>query len=140
MIGNLGTPLREVNAPTAPLRRNLGVAVATLVAGGGTLICCVLPAVMVALGAGASLAALLTAVPQLIWLSEHKGMVFGLAGILLAFSGVLIERARFLPCPTDAASIESCARLRRASRILWLVALACSALGAFFAFVLPDLL
>lgn len=139
MIEQRGSPVGEINPPTTLLRRNFGVAVATLIAGGGTLLCCVLPAVMVALGAGAALAALVTALPQLIWLSEHKGIVFGLAGILLALSGVLIERARFLPCPADAASLESCARLRRASRILWFVALVCTALGALFAFVLPDL-
>src|SRR6187200_1056050 len=51
----------------APLRRNLGLATAALLASSGTLVCCVLPALMVALGAGAALAGLVTAVPQLIW-------------------------------------------------------------------------
>ena len=65
----------------APLRRNFGLAVATLAASAGTLVCCVLPAVMVALGAGASLAGLVTTFPQLIWLSERKALVFGVAPI-----------------------------------------------------------
>lgn len=122
-----------------PLRRNLGVAFLTLLASGGTLVCCVLPATMVALGAGAALAGLVSAVPQLVWLSEHKPLVFGLASAMLALSGLLLWHARGLPCPADPALARACARLRKASVALWSVALLCTALGAAFAFVLPTL-
>lgn len=122
-----------------PLRRNLGVALLTLIASGGTLVCCVLPAVMVALGAGAALAGLVTAVPQLVWLSEHKAAVFGLASVLLVLSGIMLWHARALPCPADPALALTCTRLRRISLVLWSVAVACVALGATFAFVLPAL-
>jgi hypothetical protein len=122
-----------------PLRRNLGVALLTLLASGGTLVCCVLPAVMVTLGAGAALAGLVTAVPQLVWLSEHKAAVFGLASALLALSGLLLWRARTLPCPSEPVLASTCNRLRRGSVVLWIVAAACVALGALFAFVLPAL-
>jgi hypothetical protein len=123
----------------APLRRNLGMTLLTLLASGGTLVCCVLPAVMVALGAGAALAGLVTAVPQLVWLSEHKAAVFGLAFALLVLSGAMLWRARTLPCPADPALARACTRLRRVSVALWSVATACTALGAVFAFVLPAL-
>lgn len=123
----------------APLRRNLGVALLTLLASGGTLVCCVLPAVMVGLGAGAALAGLVTAVPQLVWLSEHKAVVFGAAFALLVLSGATLWRARTLPCPADPALALACTRLRRASVVLWSVAMACTALGAVFAFALPAL-
>lgn len=123
----------------APLRRNLGVAVLTLLASSGTLVCCVLPAVMVAMGAGAALAGVVTAVPQLVWLSEHKGAVFGLAFALLLLSGALLWRARTLACPADPALARACTRLRRASVALWSAAAACTTLGAVFAFVLPAL-
>lgn len=122
-----------------PLRRNLGVAFLTLLTSGGTLVCCVLPAVMVALGAGAALAGLVTAVPQLIWLSGHKTLVFGLALAMLAFSGTLLWHARRLPCPSDPALAAACNRLRKVSVIVWWVAMVCTALGAAFAFVLPAL-
>jgi hypothetical protein len=124
----------------APLRRNFGMAVLTLAASSGTLVCCVLPAVMVALGAGASLAGLVTAFPQLVWLSEHKPLVFGTAFALLALSGVVQWRARVLPCPSDPRLAAACARLRRASWWLWGIALAGTLTGAVFAFVLPRLL
>ncbi|HJW47518.1 MAG TPA: hypothetical protein VJ484_13675 [Lysobacter sp.] len=121
----------------APLRRNLGVAVLSLLASGGTLVCCVLPAVMVALGAGAALSGLVTAVPQLVWLSEHKAGVFGVALALLVLSGAMLWRARVLPCPADPAVARACVRLRRASLGLWWVAAACTAFGTVFAFLLP---
>lgn len=123
----------------ASLQRNLGVALLTLVASSGTLVCCVLPAGMVSLGAGAALAGLVTAVPQLVWLSQHKGVVFGVAGVLLALSGVLLWRARRLPCPASPALARTCASLRRWSVGLWLASAFGVLLGAAFAFVLPTL-
>lgn len=131
--------MTDVLDAQAPLRRNLGIALLTLLASGGTLVCCVLPAVMVALGAGAALAGLVTAAPQLVWLSEHKVVVFGLAFALLALSGTLLWRARTLPCPVDPAPAMACTRLRRASVVLWSLATACTTLGALFAFLLPAL-
>ena len=123
----------------APLRRNLGVALLTLLASSGTLVCCVLPAVMVALGAGAALAGLVTAAPQLVWLSGHKPTVFGLAFAMLALSGWLLWRARRLPCPSDLQLAYACQRLRRMSVALWGLAVVCTVLGAMFAFVMPAL-
>lgn len=112
----------------------------TLLASSATLVCCVLPAVMVSIGAGAALVGLVSAVPQLVWLSEHKLLVFLLAGLLLAISGGLLWRARRLPCPVDAAAARSCTRLRRISAILYGVSLVAYGLGAVFAFVLPTLM
>jgi len=131
--------MNEPYSANAPLRRNVGVTLLTLIASSGTLICCVLPAVMVALGAGAALAGLVTAVPQLVWLSEHKAGVFGLAFAMLALSGALLWRARSLPCPADPALAHTCARLRRISVVMWSFALFCTVIGSVFAFVLPSL-
>jgi hypothetical protein len=129
----------DVAAVNAPLRRNLGLAVVTLAASTGTLVCCVLPAVMVTLGAGATLAGLVTAVPQLIWLSTHKPLVFGGAAVMLALSGAMLWRARSLPCPADERLALACTRLRRWSGGLWFLAVLTTATGSFFAFVLPLL-
>jgi hypothetical protein len=117
-------------------QRNVGVAVGSLLASSATLVCCVLPAAFVSLGAGAVVAGLVTAVPQLVWLSRHKVGVFSTAAVLLAVSGVMLLNARRLPCPVDPAAARSCTRLRRIGA--WLYgASACSlVLGATFAFVL----
>jgi hypothetical protein len=120
--------------------RNAGVAFGTLLASGATLLCCVLPALLVALGAGATMVSVVTAVPQLVWLSERKGLVFGSAGVLLLVSGILNFRARRMPCPANPAAARACTRLRRGGAALFGVALVAYSVGAIFAFVLPRLI
>jgi hypothetical protein len=119
--------------------RGLGLAVGALIASAATLVCCVLPAVLVALGAGAVLAGLVTAVPQLIWLSQHKPLVFSLAGALLLLSGVSLWIGARAPCPTDPRLARACQRLRSASAWVYALALVSFLLGVAFAFVLPWL-
>jgi hypothetical protein len=105
---------------------------------GSTLVCCALPALMVALGAGAALSGLVSAVPQLVWLSEHKAGVFGVAGVLLAASGALQWQARrALACPADAQLAAACATAKDVSLRIWWASLAIYLTGAFFAFAAP---
>jgi len=94
---------------------------------------------MVGLGAGASLAGLVSAVPQLVWLSEHKALVFGIAGALLVIDAAAVVRGRRLPCPADFDLARACLRLRRWSAIIYSIALAAFAIGCVFEFVLPLL-
>ena len=119
--------------------RNTGLAIGALLASSATLVCCVLPAVLVAVGAGAVLAGLVTAVPQLVWLSEHKPLVFGVAGGLLAISGVALWLGRRAPCPADPGLARSCRRLRRISAVIYAVASSSFLIGCAFAFVLPAI-
>ena len=119
---------------TDPHRRNVGVAFATLVASSTTLVCCVLPAVLVSLGAGAVVVGLVSAIPQLIWLSEHKPFVFGGAALFLGVSGALLWYARRQPCPTDPVLAQSCMRLRRLSQGVYGVSTVLFMVGAAFAF------
>ena len=126
-----------MSAVDPALSRNAGLAAGALLASSATLVCCVLPAMLVALGAGAALAGLVTALPQLVWLSEHKPLVFGVAAAFLAVSGVALWHGRSLPCPADPDAARSCRRLRRTSAVLYGLALGCFALGATFAFLLP---
>ena len=123
----------------APLTRNAWLAFGALLTSTGTLLCCVLPAVMVALGAGAALAGLVSAVPQLVWLSEHKALVFGGAGVLLGVAGVALWSARRIPCPADPSLARACIRLRVLSGSLYAIAVVAYVFGATFAFVLPHL-
>ena len=105
----------------------------------GTLVCCALPALLVALGAGAALSSLVTVLPQLVWLSEHKLAVFGLAGAMLVGAGALQWRSRSAPCPVEPALRDACLRTRRTSRRVYLVSLALFAVGAWYAFGMPLL-
>lgn len=105
-----------------------------------TLVCCALPALFVALGAGATLAGLVGQMPWLVTLSAHKGAVFGTAAVLIALAGVMQWRGRNAPCPADPAKAKSCMRLRRFSLWVWVLSVGLFATGAFFAFVAPHLL
>ena len=128
-----------MSTPTSALTRNVILSAATLLSSAGTLVCCVLPAVLVTLGAGAALAGLVTAIPQLVWLSEHKPLVFGIAFALLIASGIATWYSRTLPCPTEPVAAESCQRLRRVNVALYSIAVVSFALGITCAFVLPRL-
>ena len=121
------------------LKRGVGLTGVSALASSATLVCCVLPAVLVSIGAGATLASLVTRFPQLLWLSQHKGPVFGFAGILLIASGWVLRWQRSLPCPVDPIAGRQCARLRRLSVLLFCFALLAYSIGALFAFVIPSM-
>ncbi len=104
-----------------------------------TLFCCALPAIFVTLGAGATFSSLISAAPQLVWLSEYKETVFGAAAFLLLVAGILHWRARSQPCPTDPALARMCARTRRFSLTIYGFSVAVFFVGSFFAFVAPWL-
>lgn len=100
----------------------------------GTLICCALPALLVSIGAGAVMAGLIEAVPQITWLGKHKGVVFSVAGALLLLSGAWQWHARNLPCPVDAAQARACAQARKIGWIVWGLSVALFLVGVFFAY------
>jgi hypothetical protein len=105
----------------------------------GTLLCCALPALLVSVGAGAVMASLVTTIPQLVWISEHKIPLFLFAGIMLVVSGVTTYFNRRLPCPADPAQAESCRRTRRRSAAIFSVSALLYAIGFYFAFVASRL-
>lgn len=101
----------------------------------GTLVCCALPALFVTLGAGAALAGLVSNVPWLIALSEHKKWVFGIAGALLLVTGVLRFLNRNAYCPADKAQALACTKLRKISAWMYWISVGIYATGFFFAFI-----
>lgn len=121
----------------AESRSGWWTAFVSLLASSSTLVCCALPALLVALGAGAVLSSLVAAVPQLVWLSEHKEGLFVFAGLMLAAGGALQWRNRTAPCPLDPALRLACLRTRKLSLRMYGLSLAVYLLGAWFAFVLP---
>lgn len=123
----------------AAQRQGLASAWLALLASGSTLICCALPALLVALGAGAALSSLVSAVPQLVWISEHKGPVFTTAALMMALGGWVQWRNRHAPCPIDPQLRQACLRTRKFSSRLYVVSLLILAVGGWFAFVAPWL-
>ena len=101
----------------------------------GTLLCCAVPALLVSLGAGAVMASLVTNVPQLVWLSEHKIPLFIFAAIMLVISGATTYLNRAAPCPVDPVQAKSCRRVRRLSTSVFFTSLLLYAIGFYFAFI-----
>ena len=104
-----------------------------------TLLCCALPALLVSLGLGAVFAGFISAVPQVIWLSEHKVLVFSVAGVLLALSALVQFLGRNAPCPLDPETGQACSTRRKLSSIILYFSIALYAIGFFFAFIAPKL-
>ncbi|MEN9539380.1 MAG: hypothetical protein RLZZ126_1615 [Pseudomonadota bacterium] len=124
---------------TAQLQRSVWSSFISLFASSSTLVCCALPALLVALGAGATLSGLVGAFPQIVWLSEHKVSVFIFAGLMLMASGALQWRGRRAPCPLDPQLRDACLRTRRASSCVFALSLLLYGVGGWFAFVWPLL-
>jgi len=120
--------------------RNSILPTLTLFGSFSTLICCALPALLVSLGAGAAIIGLVSAFPQLVWLSEHKVGLFVFAGLMLLVSGISRYRMRNAPCPIDAKEADVCRKLRRLSFGVFCFSLLVYSVGFFFAFLAQYLI
>src|SRR6478609_7989000 len=107
----------------------------SLLASSGTLVCCAIPALLVALGAGAALSSLVAVFPQIVWLSEHKPLIFGFATTAMILAGCLQWRGRYAPCPVDSAQRDICLRTRKIALRVYIASVLCLAIGVFFAFI-----
>tara|TARA_E500000331_G_C17127562_1_gene656700 strand:+ start:446 stop:826 length:381 start_codon:yes stop_codon:yes gene_type:complete len=116
--------------------RNLILPSLSLFTSLGTLLCCALPTLFVALGAGAVLVGLLSNLPFLIILSKYKGILFLISGLLIGFSGLLIWKSRNAPCPADPLKAKTCAVLRKISIYIYFFSLLVYLIGFFFAYVI----
>jgi hypothetical protein len=120
--------------------RTIVLEILTILSSFSTLVCCALPAALVSIGAGAALASVVAAAPQLVWLSEHKIPLFAFAGLMLVLSGASAYRSRNAPCPANPAQAASCMRLRRWSARIFCFSAAVYAIGFFFAFLVSRLI
>ena len=109
----------------------------TLFANSSTLICCAIPALLVTLGAGATLSSFISIFPKIVWISEHKIEVFTFAGVMLTISGYMQWRGRLAPCPVDPVLRNACIKTRKASLIIYSFSLLLYLTGGWFAFIQP---
>ena len=104
----------------------------------GTLICCAIPSALVVLGFGATLASFLGNFPQIIWLSENKGIIFGFSFFMLGISYLGQKYAQAQVCPVDKKA--DCEETKNWSKPLFWISLAINIIGTFFAFILPKIM
>ncbi len=112
---------------------------ASLFLSSGTLVCCALPSLLVVLGLGSVMGSLVSAFPQLVFISIYKVPIFILSAAMLIFSGLVHFMNRNKSCPVDPKLAKACQSGRSISFIIYLVSLFLWFVGAFFAFILPLL-
>lgn len=100
-----------------------------------TLLCCALPALLVTIGAGASLAGMVSSMPWLVSLSKYKIYTFGFSAVMLTIAGIARYKSQNSVCPTDPAQAKACKNLRRISGIVYYGSLVIFLIGFFFAFI-----
>ncbi|MAJ80014.1 MAG: hypothetical protein CMK30_01590 [Porticoccaceae bacterium] len=91
----------------------------SLFAASSTLICCAMPALFVALGAGASVATLVATFPLLVSLSKFKIYISVSTFIMLIIAGYFNYVSFYSPCPLDPELGKICLRLRKRSRYIY---------------------
>ena len=127
-----------MNMVTVTTRRSAVLSYFSLFTSVGTLLCCALPSLLVLLGLGASVASMLSSVPWLVKLSQHKQWTFSVSGILIAlsFANMYYIAPRFRADECTADDPSACADASRLSKtILWGSAVI-YAIGFFVAYVL----
>ena len=117
--------------------KETGLSWLTLFAASGTLVCCALPIMLVALGLGATVAALTSSFPVLITIAQYKVWVFAGSGALLLLSGWLMQRSG-RSCPADPELARLCTQARVWNRRIFWSAVLIWSLGFIAAYlVLP---
>ncbi len=105
----------------------------------GTLVCCALPITLVTLGLGATVAAMTSAFPFLITLSQHKVWVFVVSAIMLALAGWALYRPG-RACPADVELGQACNRAMVWNRRIWWASITLWGIGFFAAYLALPLL
>ena len=114
------------------------ISVLTLFTSSGTLLCCVLPAVVATIAGGAAVSSMLSAFPFLIPLSMNKGWIFIIAAILIALNGYLVFKPnQKVACDVDE---DGCDVTGRFNKRMFFISTSVLAVGAFFAYALVPIL
>ena len=118
--------------------KDKALSVLTLFTSSGTLLCCVLPAVVATIAGGAAVSSMLSIFPFLIPLSMNKGWIFIIAATLIAINGYLVFKPnQKVACDVDEDGCDVTGRFNK--RMVYISA-SVLAVGAFFAYALVPIL
>lgn len=99
-----------------------------------TLICCALPSVLVTLGAGVVVASLVSAMPWLVWVSQHKLWFFAGAGVLITLNVFLVYRPQGkVACAVSGG--KACEEARQWNTLVLWVSAALYGFGFFMTYL-----
>ncbi len=109
----------------------------TLLASASTLLCCGLPSLFVLIGAGASLASLVTSLPLLIEISKYKVYISVFAFIMICSAGYINYQTSKLPCPIDDDLRKTCMKTRRQSRYIYYLSVGLFVFASTITYIAP---
>ena len=109
----------------------------SLIVSSSTLICCALPAIFVAIGAGATLATFTSNFPQLIIISQYKLLISIVTLVILLIAGILIRKSDSMPCPVDPDLRTICLKTRKNSKTLYYVSVIIFVSASIFTYLVP---
>ena len=112
----------------------------SLFASSSTLICCALPSLFVVIGAGASVATLITVFPFLIVLSQYKLYITMFALVMIIFSVYVNYRTYHMPCPADPELGRLCMQNRKQSRYIYYISVVLFIFATIFTYIIPIFL
>ena len=118
--------------------KDKALSVLTLFTSSGTLVCCVLPAVVATIAGGAAVSSMLSTFPFLIPLSMNKGWIFIIAAILIAINGYMVFKPnQKVACDVDE---DGCDVTGRFNKRMFYISASVLAVGALFAYALVPIL
>lgn len=100
-----------------------------------TLLCCALPALLVTIGAGATLASIVSVSPWLVALSKYKVYTFGFSAFMLIVAGIMRHKSKDSFCPVDPVQAKACRNLKIISGVIYWGSVTIFLIGFFFAFI-----
>ena len=109
----------------------------SLLASSSTLICCALPSIFVALGAGASFASLVSSFTILISFSQYKLQISLVAFVVIIISGYVNYVTYQMPCPADPELGRACMQTRKRSRLIYYSSVAIFIFATIFTYFIP---
>ena len=104
----------------------------------GTLVCCVLPIIFVALGLGTVIAALISQYPIVVVFSQHKIWIFLVSALLLLFCTWLLWRSE-RSCPADPGLAAACNKIQMWNKRIFWVAVIIWLIGFLVTYIILPL-
>ncbi len=118
--------------------RKTGIHWLSLLLSASTLVCCALPAILVTVGLGASLASFVSVFPQIVWISQYKGYLFSLSFISLVFASISQKNQASSECSLEQK--KACQSIKAKMPIILIVGWILWSTGFFFAYLAIHIL
>jgi len=118
--------------------RYTGISLLTLFLSLGTLICCVLPLILVTLGLGAVIATLISQYPIIATLTQYKIWIFIIAACLLILTAWLLWRPG-RSCPADQSLALFCNKIQVWNKRIFWMALIVWLVGSVVTYIILPL-